>query len=87
MLSGCASPFRTVIVLSQSDLQENAERSFPIEERVLIAKLRLEEPRVLLDDGADRIGFELTARVSLGPLTYLGHVGVDGKLRYRIFGT
>ena len=81
-LSACAAPFRTVIVLTQSEIQEKAEKKFPVEERALIAKVRLEDPKVLLEEGSDRLGLELTARVILGPIEYPGRIGVDGRLHY-----
>ena len=82
VLAACTSPLRTTIELTRADLQARLERDFPIEERLLIAALRLEDPEIKLDEGADRIGIELTAAVSFGRRAYPGRVGVDGALHY-----
>lgn len=82
-LTACSAPFRSTIAISEAELQQKVQKRFPVEKRVLVAKLALENPSVRLEAGNDRVFLDLDASASVGPLArYPGHVSVSGKLAY-----
>ncbi len=73
----------TTLVLTREDLQREVDRKFPIEKRELVAVVRLSEPRVLLNEGSDRIGLGVTVTLEapgIKPLS--GHIEADGEVHY-----
>lgn len=72
-------------VLSESELQENVDEGFPLEERVLgVMSLRLFDPEIGLVEGTDRIDFGVSVALSLGPLggDLSGRGQISGRVRY-----
>jgi hypothetical protein len=59
------------------------EPAFPLEQKDKLFTLKVEEPKVLLPEGADRIGVEAKIRVRL-PIgtTVRGKIEADTQLRY-----
>ena len=82
LVTACSAPFRTTIVLTENDLQQKVAERFPLEKRVSIAKLALENPRVRLVEDDDRLAVDLDAAVRVGPFSYPGRVGVIGDLAF-----
>ena len=80
--SACSAPLRSTIELTRDELQARLEEKFPIEERVFVIKLVLENPAALLDETSDRIGVECDVAVRLGLIQYPGKLGVVGRLEY-----
>ncbi len=82
LLVGCSAPLRATIVLTQPELQAKIDKKFPIEKRVLVAKLVLENPAIQLVEGTDKVGIDMDAGVRMGVLKYTGRVSVLGDLEF-----
>ncbi len=80
--TACAAPFRSRVEIPRDDLQQRVERRFPLEKKVMFARIALEEPSVILTDKSDRIGLAAQVRLDGPGLREKGSVAVDGKLRY-----
>jgi len=82
-MAGCRSSTVTVR-LSREDIQRRLDPAFPVSQEILLTRLVFEHPKVILNDGSDRIGVGLDVRVEipvLGPRS--GSVTLSGGLDYR----
>lgn len=71
------------IALTEKDLRGKIEEVFPIEESyLLVVRLRLSDPEVDLDEGSDRITYQMRAKVSLAGHDFGGSARVSGTIRY-----
>ncbi|MDH5510054.1 MAG: DUF1439 domain-containing protein [Nitrospinota bacterium] len=81
MLPGRAGAY--TITLTGEDIQAQVEQNFPVEEKNMFSSLTLQNPRVELKEGTDRVGLVLDAAVkALGGIETNGVVHLDGALRY-----
>lgn len=71
------------IALSQPELQARVAPKFPVSVRRSVVTLNLANPKVMLPEGADRIGIELDVNVTIPLLAPIaGKAAVTGALRY-----
>jgi len=76
------SPEMTV-ELSRDDIQAQLAPKFPAEKCLLqVVCLELREPRLRLDEGADRVGLTAQFTATLGKRTMPGIVAFTGRPRY-----
>jgi hypothetical protein len=82
-VAGCkAHP--VTLTMGRDEIQRRLEAKFPVEQQVFVSTVTLEQPRVILREGSDRIGIDLRIRVRAPLLPeYGGQVAVTGKLVYR----
>ncbi len=77
---------RLVIELTEDQIQQRLDAIFPVEKSVLlILDVTLSDPRVGLEDGADRVSFGMTATVMLPgdkPKSLTGAGTITAGLRY-----
>ncbi len=83
-LTACTDSSRSVIVsVDRAELQERVDVRFPIANSTLLTNVVLQDPRVMLTDGSDRLGIGLSIGASLPLLgTVNGTLVVSGELAY-----
>jgi hypothetical protein len=68
---------------TQSELQEAVAKHFPLSIDRRIASLALRDPIVILRDGEDRLGLDVTADAKLPAIPpFAGHIAASGKPFY-----
>lgn len=73
--------------LGQAELQRGLERLFPVSKNDPLISIFLRDPRILLQNGRERIGLRADMVAEMpGGVTASGDVAVDGKLRYEARG-
>lgn len=82
-LAGCSAPFRTVVTLSEEGIERRVAALFPIRKTAIVATIELNHPRVLFEEGSDRIGIELDAIATMLEEVCAGKAAVLGRLRYQ----
>lgn len=71
------------ISLTEAGLRGKIEEAFPIEESyLLIVRLRLSDPEVELEEGSDRIAYQMRATVSVAGHEFGGSARVSGEIRF-----
>ncbi len=71
------------LIFTREDLQQRLAAKFPFDQRLLFITVTYSNPRVLLNDGSDRVGLELDAAAKLsGDNLAKGHVAGDWQVRY-----
>ncbi|MEK6246685.1 MAG: DUF1439 domain-containing protein [Planctomycetales bacterium] len=78
---GCGPQVLTITVPSSS-LQKLFDSLFPYEEKVGGTQLELSDPKVILTNGSDRIGLQLTLQTEGPRSSRSDQVLVEGKVRY-----
>lgn len=85
VLASCASggPFRKRLVFERDELQQKIESKFPLKKKKAVLTATFSNPKVMLSEGADRLGIALDVTISL-PLgkKYRGRTEVDGEIQY-----
>ena len=82
LVGGCASTSIT-ITRTQSDLQESVAKRFPVTTETHLVTVTFRDPKVLLQDGDDRIGLDVETEIQFpfgAPIT--GRVASLGRLSY-----
>jgi Protein of unknown function (DUF1439) len=71
------------ISIPQSKIQEEIDKKFPIEKSAFIVNIKLQDPKVILAEGADRVRFTMDLNVS-GIMSddAQGKAEISGKIRY-----
>jgi hypothetical protein len=72
------------VVIPQSKIQEELDKKFPIEQSAMfVINIKLQDPKVILDDGAERIRFRMNVDIS-SPIQddAQGTAEISGKIRY-----
>lgn len=83
-LIACNRDELLTVTLTQAELQQHIAQAFPVKRATGLAQLTLDEPKVTLAEGSDRIGLELRATVAL-PLIPVqqGRIAISGVPEYR----
>ena len=69
--------------VSQDELQQRLVDKFPVKNcSLLIACIEIEQPKLALTEGSDRIGFFATLTLMFGERQLPGQVALTGKVRY-----
>jgi Protein of unknown function (DUF1439) len=82
LVGGCASASIT-ITRTQADLQESVAKRFPVTTEKRLVTVTFRDPKVLLQDGDDRIGLDVETEIRFpfgAPVT--GRVASLGRLSY-----
>ncbi len=82
VLAGCSAPFRTTVAFTGDQIEQEISTHFPVRKSALIAAVELDHPRILFEDGSDRIGLELDAVATIFAESHTGTAAVLGHLRY-----
>ncbi len=83
MLSAQAAEMNYIMELDQAQLQRKVERLFPVAHEDPLYSVALNEPEVVLREGADRIGLRLkVAAAVMQQLNVTGATRVEGRLRF-----
>jgi Protein of unknown function (DUF1439) len=71
------------IAIPQSKIQEEIDKKFPIEKSAFIINIKLDQPKVILEEGSERVRFSVNLNVS-GMMSddSQGKAQVSGKIRY-----
>ena len=78
-----AADMNYLIELDQAQLQRKVERLFPVAHEDPLYSVALNEPKVVLREGADRIGLRLNVAGSvMRQLDVAGAARVEGRLRF-----
>jgi len=81
MFPGLAEAY--TISISREDIQAQVARNFPVKEENMFSSLILQNPRVDLKEGSERVGLTVDAVVTaLGGMETRGVVHLDGSLKY-----
>lgn len=75
----------TVLTLSftAEQLQSMLQQRFPVQQKDVFITTTFSDPRVMLQDGSDRIGLQITATVTaLGRKAATGNLLADGQIAY-----
>jgi hypothetical protein len=93
IIAGCAavgglwllSNLNYEVKIPQSVLQQNIEQYFPIEKKQFIIEVKIDNPKVILEDGSDRLKFGVDMDVSSGfqDFDVTGNAIISGKVMYR----
>ena len=83
LLAGCSAPFRATVTLGEDEIARKVAPLFPLKRSAIVASIELNHPRVLFEEGTDRIGVELDAIATVMEEERAGTAAVLGHLRYR----
>lgn len=78
--TGCAARLR--VAMTGEQIERELSKSFPVTRSYSVLSVELSNPRVLLQQGGDRIGLKLQATAGVAILKATGSVTVSGRLRY-----
>ena len=76
-------PFRKRLVFERQQLQEKVAAKFPLKKRKALIATTFSKPRVILAEGAERMGIALAIEVSAPGVKYGGEIEADGEIHYR----
>jgi hypothetical protein len=83
-LVACGKPKHVTVVLERGDIEERLKAKFPVEKERLLSRVLLDDPRLILQDGSDRIGIDVRVKTKVPLLReYTGRMAATGKLAYR----
>jgi hypothetical protein len=80
-LFGAACGYRKDVVVSREKMQGLLDKKFPVEKDIVVAKLKLETPKVYFR--GDNIGMSLRYAGSFWGKSATGQVTFDGQLDYK----
>jgi hypothetical protein len=83
-LIACGKQKHVTLVLERADIEERLRAKFPIVKEKFLSTVTLDDPRLVLPEGSDRIGIDTRVRTKVPLLPeYTGRVAATGRLSYR----